>query len=168
MNQKLAKTNRFIVTGTEVINGKEVPVREQYPLPWRKFIFEVVYRNNQGVTSAPARLLVDNPAPDRINIAQLTISRAADDTVLIVFPDSHLSDFAGHRIWASQTDGFTPGAENDDTTTPITVAPIYEGSANPVLLKLPSAGTWFLRCAVIDVFSHEALDCNISNDQRQI
>ncbi len=127
---------------------------ENNGIPFRDFIFEVRHRNQKGELSFPNRIRVSNPAPPKL-IAGL--SPDVDDTepgkLKIRFVTSGLPDTAGWRVWVSASTGFNPAS----------IQPLYEGREKNVVIEL-DADDYFIRYAEFDLFSQNAVDCNISDE----
>ena len=76
--------------------------------PFRTVTFSVVGVNGTGDSSTPATITITNPAP-----AAPTVTLTAGVNSVAVNTSTPVdADYAGMMVWASTTNGFTPGAGN--------------------------------------------------------
>lgn len=112
-----------------------------YTAPRRQFEVRVIARTAQGfISAAAASKTIQNPAPvlpgdfTRTPYGgglELRFSRPSD------------GDYARTVVYASQTNGFTPGPGNV----------LYDGlETTPIHLEPLAAGTWYTRLLLFDVF----------------
>jgi len=118
--------------------------------PVRNFIIQVRARDRSfRLSDTVASLTVTNEAPPKLENITVT---AGTSYYIVEFAPSTVPDLAGYRIYASQTQGFTPGSSNivnDGTDTRVVVAP-------------HRAGTWYVRVAAYDTFGE--IDLNYSDE----
>ncbi len=108
--------------------------------PHRDFIFEVTARTVGNHLSKRRFLRVNNPHP---HVPEgVTVNTSVSGQISFQFPGSAHRDFAGWRVWVSQTIDF------DVRIT----RPTYEGTANPLTLPRVNGATYY-RYAEYDVFS---------------
>lgn len=121
--------------------------------PHRDIIFEVISKLQNGKISIPCHVHVNNPHPDVP--AGVTVDTAVAAKMTFQFPSSGNTDFAGWRVWLSTTVDFDP----------VTVRPVYEGTANPLVLPLVTGTHYYYRYAEYDVFSNWEEYANFSGPE---
>lgn len=113
---------------------------------YRQFRIEVLVetRLNQ-ISSIPAKLVVNNPAPALPS--SVTVS-ASFQTVVLDFLTDEL-DFAGVKVWMGTSTGFV----RDDTSL------FFDGNATTATITgLTSGQTYYLRFALYDTFGDDVLN----------
>lgn len=119
--------------------------------PWRTLQFKVYGKTATGLSTIPAVLQLTNPqmaAPSAVTVTALL------EGVGIRCAKPAETDYAGCRVWASQTAGFDP-----DVTPPI-----YDGpDTNFAWYGLTAGDTWYLRIGLYDVFGTDGM--TLSSEQ---
>lgn len=112
--------------------------------PQRAFRFEVTVRDTLGRESAPAKLAVENPAPDII----IPTVKGGLNSIFVdyVFPND--LDFAGAMIWVSEDQNFDP----------LTTTPAYDGPNNFVNIPTEPFQLLYVRMAGYDGFGRDSLN----------
>ena len=117
--------------------------------PWRTLEFRVYAVAANGQSSSPAILGATNPqvgAPTGIQ----TVGAGSSLSVSAARPAD--TDYAGTRVWISQTSGFDP----------LAATPNYDGPNTYASFLGLDSGTWYLRLAHYDVFGADGL--NLSSE----
>src|SRR5690606_36577440 len=100
-----------------------------------------------GRRSPPVELTVTNPAPDALSgmsvLGGFDFYRVVHDTVTA-------PDLLGTKIWASKTQGFTPGPSNV----------VYTGQGTFHDVEGETATTYYVKAAAYDTFSDDAAQLN--------
>lgn len=113
--------------------------------PWRTLQFRVFALTGTGVSDTPAMLQLTNPqvgAPQSVSVDALLEGLA----IRCAKPGD--TDYAGCRVWASQTSGFDPG---------VTV-PVYDGlDTSFSYYGLTADDVWYLRIGCHDVFGTDGM-----------
>jgi hypothetical protein len=124
--------------------------------PHREFIVAVQARTTNGALSAITKIRVSNPAPNSpTSGSNYSVTADTDGNAIIRVLDPSLlpADFAGIRVWLSQSSGFTP-----------TDSIMREFVGTQITLPLVVGVTNYIRFAYFDLLSSDSLDCNISDE----
>ena len=107
---------------------------------------------NGSTSPAWATLGVNNPQIGALTGVQVFSLLAS---LLVKYDMPAAPDFAGVCVWASDTDGFTPGSTNLK----------YRGPNNPVTIDVDPGTTWYLRIAGFDVWGDDSLTLSAQIDE---
>lgn len=117
----------------------------------RAFTVRVYAVGENGKTSeTAAKLAVSNPAPPQLNNL---VVQGLTGLAMIRFDWPPGNDITGINVWASETEGFTPGAANlaiDQSRDPVLSVPLEDGQ------------TVYVRVAAVDAWGTSGL--NISGE----
>jgi predicted phage tail protein len=108
-------------------------------VPIRTFIVEVSYRDKYGRVSAPATITVANPAPVFATTPAI-YAGIMNFTLAAERPTD--PDFAGMKVYASLTSGFTPSG----------VSLVYSGPDTSTTMQALGTGVHYFRLVPFDVF----------------
>ncbi|MDE2097818.1 MAG: hypothetical protein KGL39_11265 [Patescibacteria group bacterium] len=118
--------------------------------PQRTFTIKVYERGQQTqISSIPAQLTVNNPAPalpTGVNI------RASFKQIFVGYTAPNDSDYAGIMVWMSTTSGFIPGSTNL----------VYQGSDTLPVIDAQPGTTYYLRYGCFDAFGTAGM--NVSGE----
>ena len=158
---------RRVDTTTKTEYDYDIVEALQDGAPSRYLTFSVVARNSVGDSETPATIDIFNdfpPVPSGLNIE--LISNTTDEFIYRVdFSPSTELDLAGYRVWASISQGFSPGAGNL----------VYEGPVSQADVTISSPGNngqhpaYYFRFAAFDIWGESLTGANpyqaISSEQ---
>lgn len=127
-------TNGGTLLGTLTTTETKITITYDQLSAWaamrRSYYVTVELRDVQGAYSAAAGATFTNPAP---SLPTITVVQGPG-TLKLVFTDPTDPDYIGIRVWASATNGFTPGAGNL----------VWEGAGNPLLNGTAGATVYYI------------------------
>lgn len=117
--------------------------------PYRAIEFRVYAVSANGQSGSAAILAVSNP---QVAAPTGLLTSTAGSSLSISANRPADTDYAGTKVWMSQTSGFDP----------LVTTPVYDGPDNAYSGINLAAATWYLRLAHYDVFGTDGL--NISSE----
>jgi predicted phage tail protein len=118
--------------------------------PVREFTIQVKIRDIYlRISETASSLSVTNDAP--IALTSVTITSGVG-YFIAEFSPSTAPDLMGYKVYASQTEGFTPAVSNI----------VNDGADTRVVVTPERSGTWYVRVAAYDTFG--SIDLNYSDE----